>query len=475
MKRQIGLLLVIAMMVFFSVPAFAKDSVAKNNNKTANGLTLSVSSFDSEFGQSDSKSDALSKQKKNAYIALSGIQISGDNIQFNATINYNNKDVELNANGKLYNSFRKKGGVNSIVGDIQDDNSSLNVLLFEVYNDNSKNKDTSVNSAIVDSKYINTPHVNVYLTDSEDNILLFEIPIPEELKNISVINHDDIEATKDYAWFLNVLQPSAIETTVATPEAIEAAGLDVSTIRPLGVDYLSDWTDSIYTYTETYGGHTYYWRTLAWGSWSAINFTGQGTFINSFKIAESVTMDNTVIYPTNLFKYKNVSLATAVGAKSTIIQTSISGTLEGKPSGSKLAMLVGEKIWSTILPVAPSLSDIASWISAAKSAVVSKDVYLGSTNVINHSTPLVVESVNSGSNYLWKCTDCAGTDSGHYITMHNLVQYSSTDAIRTSATANGNMTITWDLYLVGGTTTKQASGSKTITFQYTASPSKSNT
>ncbi|ANS76252.1 hypothetical protein AWM70_18055 [Paenibacillus yonginensis] len=429
---------------------------------------MPLTAFDTEYGQADSKPDALSKEGKNAAIDLQNIQVENNNISFTAALEYNNQHAEISASGKLYKSSKQKDGVNSVVGDIQDKTNTFNFLLFEVYNDSSRNKVTTINSAIIDSNFSHKPHMNIYLTDASGNLLLFEIPIPKELSKLSVSNNDQIEPTKDYAWFINVLKPHEPIIVPATPEALQAAGLSIhSDVSILAVNGYSDWADNLVTYRETLGGTPYQWTTLAYGTWKAADVTGQNTWTNTFKISESTTINGIVVPDVNnLLRFRNVTLTNAVGAKSSISRSFVQGQLDGKSNGSSLAMLVGNKIWSTALPAAPSLSDIQSWITAVNNALSSKTVTLGSSGTVLNSGPVVTQSADSASYEMFRKTaDANGNtlSNGHYLTLQSDVQFEQGSTTATSATANGMMTIKWDIYTAS---TKYSSESKTISFQY---------
>ncbi|HEY2491709.1 MAG TPA: hypothetical protein VGI33_02075 [Paenibacillus sp.] len=458
MKRLTYSLLVIVMLFTFSIPAYASS---ENNTEINNGVAMSIEQFDQLYGQSDSKVDAISNSEKNASISLSEILIKDDTLSFKAIVDYDSQQKEVIASGKLYNSTKKTMGINSVVADLEDENNNFNIHLFEVFYGNQKARNLSLNSAIVDSSFLESPHVNFYMTDSNNNVLLFEIAIPDELSNITVNNDEVTAAFKDYAWFINVLPKNEIQEIEATPEAIQEAGLD--SVSPFAINNDSDWTDTILFYEEKIGGVLYKWRSLPMGTWYAQSVSNDTTWTNAFKVAESATADGVALTNmTNIYSYEDVNLVTTVGGKTKISRAYIAGVLQGKASGQSLAALIGAKLYSTALPGAPSLSDIKSWATAAKTAMVGKTVTLGSSNLIVNNAAAVSQAASSKNTAIYKNTTSSG---GHSLTLQTVAQYNSSTA--TSVNTTGIMDITWKTKLGSSS---HNTGSKHIEFSYTSSP-----
>lgn len=459
MKKIKSLILVVVMLASFSISAYASEnSIAMNN-----GVAIPIEEFDQLYGQSDSKVDAISNLEKNASISLSEILVKDNTLSFKATVNYDSQQKEVFASGELFNSTKKNMGINSVVADLKDENHNFDIQLFEVFYGNQDAKTSVLNSSIVDLSLLESPHVNIYLTDSNNNLILFEISIPDELNNITMNHNEMTAAVKDYAWFVNVLPRNEIQEIKATPMAIQEAGLDISSISPSAINYDSDWVDTILYYQERIGGVLYEWRSLPMGTWYAQNVSNDTTWTNAFKVSESTTADGVKLsYGTNIFTYEDVNLVTTVGGKTKITRAYIAGVLEGKASGSSLAALIGAKLYSTALPGAPSLSEIKSWASAAKAAMVGKTITLGSSNLIVNNEAVVSQSASSKSNVIYKNTTSSG---GHSLTLQTVAQYNS--STNTSVTTTGMMDISWKTKLG---VSNYNTGSNHIEFTYTSSP-----
>ncbi|MNJ44389.1 hypothetical protein D3C77_394390 [compost metagenome] len=421
---------------------------------------MSIERFNQLYGRPSSSSDTISNIEKNATISLENIQLQGDVLNFNAIINYNNTEKGLAASGNLYKSYKQDNSINSVVGDLEDSTHNFNVLLFDIYNDSSEDK------VITNKKYENSPHLKIYLKDQEGNILLFEVDVPKELESVEVSTNDRIDTEKDFFWFISVIQPYEQKEIPTDKKIMEQLGVQKSTISPTAVGYFSDWTHSTTYYKSFYIGSDYIqaWS-LPYGSWKALDVKNQSTWVNSFKIAEHVTVNGTTYRNLdNPFRYKNVRLSTGVGAKSTIVNAIVDGRLDGYSTGSSLALKIAEKAWSTALPALPSISEITGWINAIIDAGTSKTITLGTSNIKLNSNPTVVESANSGNHQLFRYTDISGANTGHHLLLQSTVQYESTTG--TSATANGVMKVKWDVYYDG---LLYNSNSKDISFQYTVS------
>ncbi|PWW42214.1 MULTISPECIES: hypothetical protein [Paenibacillus] len=456
-KLAANFLLTSVLAFSLSVPALAQQSEIENTD-VSKGVFLPINTFNDLYGKPTSHTDDIPIVGGDASIQIQSIKLTGSELSLSATVNYNNQTKALDATGELYNSYKQQDSINSVVGDLKDSNGNFDIKLFDVYNDTFKDK------MIVDQSLQNKPHLKAYLTDHQENILLFEIPLPDDLEYISVNNIEEIDTNKDFFWFTGVITPYE-QKEIPTDEKIKAE-LGVSSIGLKAVGSFSDWTHSTTYYKSFYIGSDYIQAySLPYGSWKALDVKNQSTWTNSFKIAEHVTVNGTTNRSVDSpFKYRNVKLSTGVGAKSTIITAYIDGKLSGASNGSSLAMKIAEKAWSTALPVAPSISDIKGWVDAIIDAGTSKTITLGSSNIKLSTSPTVVESANSGSNELFKYTDVNGTNTGHHLDLQTVVQYESSSG--TSATANGLLKIKWDVYYASALLD---SNQKEVSFQYSVS------
>ncbi|MDP9699599.1 hypothetical protein [Paenibacillus polysaccharolyticus] len=450
-------LLTMILTLSLTVPAFAEQGV-KEDPELTEGLALPIEKFNILYGKPTSNLKEITSIDKNATLEIQNIQVNDNQVFLSAVVNYNNQNKTLEATGELYNSYKQEDSINSIVGDLKDKSGNFEIKLFDIYNDTAKDK------MIVNNSLENMPHLKTYLNDHQGNIILFETPLPEDLENISVNNSEKIDTEKDFFWFNDVITPYEQKEIPTNDNIKSTLGLD--SVFPTAVGYFSDWTHSTTYYKSFYVGNDYVQAySLPYGSWKALDVKNQSTWTNSFKIAEHVTVNGTTNRSVDSpFKYRNVKLSTAVGAKSSIVTAFIDGRLAGINSGSSLAIKIAEKAWSTALPAAPSISEIRSWVNAIIDAGTSKTVTLGSSNIKLSTSPTVVESVNSGNNQLYKITDLNGSNTGHHLNLQTVVQYESTTG--TSATANAILKIKWDVMYASALLD---SNQKEITFQYSVS------
>lgn len=453
------ILLIFVLSLYTSVQA-SQDK--KTEELGAAGIVLPVSTFDELYGRPYSKPDSISILEKNATINLSNITLRDAELGFTANVNYNNQIKELAAQGRLYKSYKQREKlINSIVGDLQDSNNNFDILLFEIYQDKAEDK------MIVNPKLKNSPHLKIYLKDRQNNVLLFEFDLPKELKNI-VINHDDrIDSTKDGFWFINVIQPYELKKIPADENMKRMLGVTKSNeFSTQGVGYFSDWAHDVIYYQSFYIGSDYYQcYSLPYGSWKALNITGDDTWILSFKVAEHVQVNGqTYRSLDNPFRYRNVRLAVGVGEKSSIASAIVDGRVESYSTGQSLILKIFERLYKEVVP-GPSISEILSWINEIIDAGTNKTVTLGTSNIKLNDRPTSVEGVNSGNYEMYRYTDINGPNTGHYMVLHTTVQYESDTG--TPATANGVMKIKWDVYYGGY---PYDSASKEITFTYNVSP-----
>lgn len=461
MKKVLTLLVVLALFT-----SGLSVSAQKNDTSINNGLKVSLEDFNHFYGTPNSRDDVFFEADKNIQFSFNNINIVKDQINFSGTMINESEKSEISISGELFQGYKQAEGVDSIVGDLREESGEYKIVLFEIYNAREYSK------SITSQSFSYTPHIKLYFTDKNQNIYLVETEIPTELNDIQIQKSEKISTDKDFFWFMNVLQPTENKELVTTDELIHTLGAynqntdSSALISPFAVNNFSDWTGPT-TYYVSYnvGFNVVQAYSLPYGSWKATDVTGQNTWVNSFKIAEHVRVDGTTMRNVdNPFVYKNVKLLTGVGAKSTIISAMLDGNLKGKPSGTELTMRILEKVYSTALPAAPSLSTIRGWINDVKNATTSKTVKLGGSSIKLNNGPTVVEGLNQqAAHVMHKDTNINGTNSGHHLTLQTTVQYESSTG--TSATANGIMTIIWEVYQPASTL--YDSDSKELTFSYT--------
>ncbi|MEK4361479.1 hypothetical protein MKX68_03065 [Paenibacillus sp. FSL M8-0212] len=455
MKKVMSILLSFALILMLNIPVYAENG--SNNALTKYlGTSMPIKQFDIVYGSKNSDSHVNKLQSSDASLFLDEIKIDQENISFNAEIEYNNSKKILNASGSLRSSYKNEDGINSTVGELIDQSNEFNVLLFEIYNDVQPTKN------LINKELETQPHVKLYLTDRESNILLFELEIPESLTSIETSNFTPSDPKHDLFWFVNVVSPSEQKEIPVDDTMLRIIAENENDLfTPTAVGSFTDWVHPT-TYSNTYyvAGDEIKNFSLPYGSWKSLNVTPSSTWVNSFKIAEHVTVNGKKTNAENLFTYKNVKLTTGVGAYSSIDRSFIDGSMVGKGSGSALAMKIAETVWSKINVVGlPSLTNIKSWITASNQALTSKNVTLGSSNVRLSTNPAAVSGISSDNYTLHKNT---GSNTGHYLTLQSDVQFNGNPGQSASA-ANGVMFVSWDTYFNGS---KYNSGQKTLEFQY---------
>ncbi|WP_434752745.1 hypothetical protein [Paenibacillus amylolyticus] len=452
---SVGLSLI--MLLVLCAPISAQSLENTNQNEIPQeGIVLPVGEFSELYGKKDSLETIKAvDDDMRASITIEAAFSQNEEVMLKAKINYSNEIKELNATGKLFNSYKQQFGSNSIVGEINDKEGNFDVLLFEIYND------TDTTKAITDPMYKTKPHLKLYLTDHENNILLFEKDIPEEFQNIIVKNSEQPDSKHDLFWFASVIKPIEQKEIPVSKEMMDIVQQDkASVVTPTAVGSYSDWVHTTTYYTSyVAGGDTIKNYSLPYGTWKVTNVSPSSTWINTFKIAEHVQVNGRKVNAQNLFEYRNVILNTAVGDKSSIDMSIVDGKMVGKGSGSSLAMLVAEKAWKTALPAAPSISTIKSWITSANTAFSSKNVTLGSSNIRLSNDAATVSSVSSQNYTLYSNTTNASN--GHYLQLNTNVQYNG--PANSSASTNGVMRIDWKVYLNNSLYNSQT---KDITFNY---------
>lgn len=459
MKKLISTLLSVVLISTLSIPVFAQETVSTSSdigikqelNNHYSGLFMPSSKFNELYGQKNSPKNLTISKDTKANITVQDVQLNKDQVTFIADIEYNNETKKLAANGTLFNGYKQQEGKNSVVGELTDEASDFKVLLFEIYND------TQPTQAITNVELETTPHLKVYLTDNNNNIVLFEIEIPKTLQGIKIENDLQPPSTNDLFWFVDVIEPTEVVELPNNEITLEIIKKETVKNQPLSVGGYTDWYHPM-TYSTSYSvsGDTITNYSRPYGTWKSTHVrSSAGIWINSFKIAEYVTINGRTVSAQNLFSYKNVRLTTGVGAYSSIERAFIDGTMVGKGTGNSLTMKVFNKLWSTLTPL-PSLNDIKGWINAI-SDMSNKTVTLGSTNIKLSDKATAGVSVDS-SNY-------SLNSNNHYLILQSDVQYNSKISDSGSGSANGVMKVSWDVFL---NNSKYSNSDRIIQFTYNA-------
>lgn len=421
---------------------------------------MSVSDFEnlnSRYNKEDLY--GYNDRKTPSKITFNKASVDEGKVSFDAIIEYNNETISLNGNSELFHSYKYDNyDANSFVADIEDENENFKVLLFEIYNEDNK-KDVTFTSVAISNK----PHLKLYLTDHEDNIIIFETSIPKEFQKIDDSDiHTDEKEINDLFWFRDIIEPQVIKEMPVDKELLEIVEKSIEKENSLTASGKTQtWTHTTNYYSESYfGGRLYQSYSLPYGNYKYLNVAGDTTWTNEFRIAEHTKVDGqTLVNQENEFKYSNVKLDLGVGACTVFLRTYLQG--KANRSDNKLSILVGDKVWSTALPKAPSLATVRSWINAITGGQ-SKTVNLSGAkvNISRNAGKKVAQSTKSGggtNNYFIKSSEKSG---GHYLELQAVAQYEGTTNY---TNANGAMKVSWTVH--SGTTT-YTNGTKNISFKY---------
>lgn len=429
-----GILLFSFLFIFVSSTIFATSGTGILKDGGENGYAMSLNQFNNTYGAPTKT--RVAKQTLNnrvsAKINFNSINLQGNTLEIDATIN----NRQLIASGDLYLSEKE----NTIVAQLNDHNGTYDILLFEIYNNNSPDI-----KALTSTK---TKHLKMYLADDKD-IYIFEIPLPSDFSNINTNDMEKASALYDTLWFTKIIQPYEHKKIPVDEKMIDFMGVNKE-IGIRGSNSFTDWAfDNIYYESWYYGSDYYQFYSLPHGKWMAGNIlSSDTTWVSSFKIAEHLKINGSTHNSDNAIYYKDVAITHSVGAKTTILRAFLDGKLIEnsntiKKTGAAIALKVCEKLWSTALPMFPSLSTIKGWVDTVQNLTTSTTITLGSTNININNDVKVVEGCKTSSNYKMHSDE-------HYLTYQTVSKYYDTQAGTsnegTSASANGLIRISWTKY-----------------------------
>lgn len=221
MKRLFSLIICFCLLASVGGNAFAVEASA--SEEVGNGLKMSVGSFIKNYTGEESNSikqvrTVATRQAETISYGEFFYDADSRALSFDVIINDGETDYPLLVDGCLYNSWKQGYGINSVVGKMTTDNESFEVLTFEIYND----KDVSLLNETFVPGSEQGEILKFYLKKGE-SLYLFETPIPEVLKNISI---PDIPANRcteskvDGFWFQDIVPPQmgVVEKTASGSE-----------------------------------------------------------------------------------------------------------------------------------------------------------------------------------------------------------------------------------------------------------------
>ncbi len=235
MKRRIVSFVLVMVIIISTSNLYVCATPLSSKNSIVCGGSYSTTEFSDKFGDTPSTLLPANEQsdidRTQTTLQVNHIAVTGDVIDYSATIVEQGAFHSLNATGRLYNSFKAQNGINSIVGVLTDSSGNYEVLHFEIYND------VEEDFFYCDEAWRFKPHLKVYLRSLiTDNILLFEMAIPKELNLITIDSPEHAEASFDGAWALPYLpyevtvEQDVLETKATHQSTYTFPQITVSTV-----------------------------------------------------------------------------------------------------------------------------------------------------------------------------------------------------------------------------------------------------
>lgn len=480
--KKISTLVIVIFLVSTLLATSAIPAVAENLDNTVSqdtgdisqtitdkGIALSVDDFNKSMVGPVSERLPIEScgSYKNVDLQINSMNLNDGTISLDANVKYSGVDSNLSASGKLNASYNAQKGVNSVVADLEDSTGNFKILLFNVFNDTSKDDFLLVRNDLNEK-----PHLKMYLLDSNGNILFFEIELPKELEQLDAKAFSDGDSAHDLYWFTDIAKPSKAVNVPTDRNTMTKLG--VSTIKPLALGEFSQWVNSTtYTY-NFYLGNTYIVNmSLPILNYKHVNVnSSDSTWTAAFLIAEHTDVGGTTYYGNNVFRYRNLQINFGCGDKSTFIRTMQQGRVYDYTSLITGFKKVGDSITATLLnkalstlPYGSTLSTILGYFNTLSSSTGS--VTLGSSGVTlsNRKTVAVGEKLSKYE--LQECTDHDNkTNNGDYFTYQATLQ---SEGATSSVSTVGALQLKFDVYN-NGTSTNTASISHDFQLNYTAMP-----
>jgi len=469
MKRFKISLLAVAVLAgsLFQASVFADDNTPKILNTVIEdqGISLTVEGFNETLvGRKENRKSLMSQKSLHKLdLKLGDFTLKDESVSFNANVG----ETAISLSGPLHASYKIQNDMNSIVGDLTDATGNFKVLLFEIFND------TQNDNLLINHDLNGKPHLKLYLLDSNNNILIFEMDVPETLNTLEAKSFAEVEDNKkEMFWFSGLAEPLSVKEIPTSETSIaEVSGNTNTSISPTALNEFSTWTNPTTYYTSFYVGSDYtQCYSLPYLSYKHVNVSSSdSTWIAQFKIAEHTKVGNYTYYGNNVFEYKNVKIAFGSGDYSTMIRTFQQGRVYDTTSGLKKT---GDNISANLIkktiskvPYGSTINDVIGYINTATSVV--GDVRLGSTGVNLSGSPVSAAGEKLTSKYkLEECTDHSGqTDNGHYFTYHVVLNYEGNGS---SKSTTGNLQLKFDVWNAETYTTTPIS--KDFSLSYTAKP-----
>lgn len=421
------------------------NAKAEVENESITGITMTKEDFRNTFGVAPNEKGRLRSGNSQTFteMKVSDFVVEDEAISFRIEMCSNNDSTVLELKGKLGASYKMQQGINSTIVEVTENTKGYEVLLFEIFNDNTSN------NLLVSNELEGIPHIKIYLKDDKDNIYLFEDAMPNELMNINAEKFETADKTKDALWASELVEHETKELETSE-EILSSLGL---TVQSRALNSWTTWNNPTTYYDAFYIGADYVqcWS-LPYVEYRHTNVTSQdSTWAVSFKVAEHMSVGGTIYYGNNVFEYRNLKLAFACGDKTTFMRTYQEGKLYDLQKnkniselGTEITVYLFNKAVSA-LPYGSTFSSVIQSINSMSSA--RGEVCLGSTGISlsNRKTTAVGEKLD---NYSFEtCTNHSGSvNNGHYFTYQGVLQYESASG---NTNTVGAITVEFDKFYTG--------------------------
>lgn len=471
----IAIIMLLQSALVANAEVFSNEIIFEKELIKTSGITMSTSDFSNAFtGEvSNRQHYSLARTMNKSEISISNVAIKGNDISFDASLSLDTNNVDLSVNGKMYAGNKSQSGTNSIIVDIPDIIDGYEFLLFDIHNDNSGG---SLILSEIDGKNLsNTPHVKIYLRDSQDMVYLFETELPKAFLTLKADSFPLINGGKDINWALDFVKVNC-EILPPTAENLEKLGLSGnSSMRNETYSHYFD----VYRYYYTVAGDNVETWSMPWVQYVPTNvFSGDSTWSSEFRISESTRVLGSngqvinVFYGLQNITYRNVKMQFAAGGNTRFLRTFYDGqvaTLMGINATSGIALRVLETTVSNI-PGIPGLAlqTILNYFSNATPR--SETVSLGGQGEISHELKTVSAGQTLTNHMLFANSDIQFSGSNrHYFVMQAVTQREGT--VSGSNTTIGALRVQFDVYMQNGigpgNVVLVASPQKDFTFNYT--------
>lgn len=457
-KRVLLVLLVLCLLLSLPATAYAVNA-STSTSIDGSGITMSPTEFRNAFSTSKNTrttSAALAASSATP-ISVSNILLTSSEVSAIVTLSTGAGLVTLPVAGAIRSSYKVEFGINSAIVEAATSVRGYDILLFEIYNDNTE--DTKLLYA---TELVSKPHLKLYIQDTTGKLYLFESALPSTFANIEASQYARASKSKDLLWPIHLVNSTSSE--VPTDCAmLQKLGLNTQT---RAADTWSTWANpTTYTHSFSFMGEDYYCFSLPYVEYLYTGATS-GTWTATFKVAEHVSVSGRTMYGNNVFEYHNVKLSFGCGDNTTFMRVFQQGRLRKTSNaaimdGAKQITIDLLKRAVTSLPYGSTISTIMGYINTMESS--SKTFQIGNNYIHLMPENTVAVGQKLGDYKFEECTNHSGsTANGDYYTFQAVMQYVNSGG---NSSTLGALNIEFDVINTSSYTTTPRS--TTIQLPYT--------